>query len=334
MRHQAKVRNGVQQFFRINPGTYRSRRNCTSEHPFAVPRPSNRQMNRTSVVPLLLGFALLMSGCNTVQQPSPPQTSNRDSRSAGEGAYNQTYRAESRHGHRHGRHDDGSNDAWTGYERAETADRSDNTDPDASPGTGGRPASRSRRHHNSAVTAAPGQFDFYVLNLSWSPEFCQSHATASECAQHRAFTLHGLWPQNTNGTYPEDCSSDPGPANPSQYADIYPDPSLLQHEWQTHGTCSGLAPDAFFALARRAEQSIHIPAELAQVNQQITLTPAQITTAFTQSNPSLPAAGLALTCGNNYLTAVEVCLDKNLKPESCSAVKTCGATQVRIPPQQ
>lgn len=197
------------------------------------------------------------------------------------------------------------------------------------------PGAGSRRHHNSrALTAAPGQFDFYVLNLSWSPEFCHSHASAAECTQHRAFTLHGLWPENNDGSYPESCSQAPGPANPAQYADIYPDQGLLEHEWETHGTCSGLGPDAFFVQARRAEGSIVIPDQLAHLTQPAAESPAEIVTEFTQSNPGLPASSVAISCGNNYLTAVEVCVDKNLRPQSCSAVKTCGATQVRIPAPQ
>jgi ribonuclease T2 len=112
------------------------------------------------------------------------------------------------------------------------------------------------------------------------------------------------------------------------------DPTLLQHEWQTHGTCSGLAPDAFFALARSAEQSIHIPNELSQLSQLSTLTPAQLITLFTQSNPAIPASSIAISCGNNYLAAVEVCMDKTLKPERCPAVKTCGGNQIRIPSPQ
>ena len=272
------------------------------------------------------------------------QSGSRAQRADSNDEYNRTYQGEAHHRHRHDRRDEASSDNWTGYDRAET------DEPSADPDTGsnlpqrhdsGRaggnivPTAHLQGHHSSrALTAAPGQFDFYVLNLSWSPEFCHTHATAAECAQHRAFTLHGLWPQNVDGTYPEDCSEAPGPANPSQYADIYPDAALLQHEWQTHGTCSGLTPDQFFALARRAEQSIAIPAELSHLTQQITLTPAQVITLFRKTSPNIPAGTVAITCGNNYLSAVEVCMDKNLKPESCSAVKTCGANQIRIPAPQ
>src|SRR6201996_9691352 len=59
----------------------------------------------------------------------------------------------------------------------------------------------------SATTAQP--FDYYLLNLSWSPEFCHSHPNATECASRATFVLHGLWPQNTDGTYPQNCSTAP-----------------------------------------------------------------------------------------------------------------------------
>ncbi|WP_188758281.1 ribonuclease T2 family protein [Edaphobacter acidisoli] len=175
-------------------------------------------------------------------------------------------------------------------------------------------------------------FDYYLLNLSWSPEFCYSHPNAVECSQHATFVLHGLWPQNTSGGYPQDCSDAPGPRNPSQYSDIYPDPGLLQHEWRTHGTCSGLAPDAFFSLARQAVHSVAIPAELTSLDHQISMPPADILNLFTQANPSIPASSLVLSCGHNFLTAVEVCFSKSLQPIACGPVRSCRANTVRIPP--
>jgi len=179
---------------------------------------------------------------------------------------------------------------------------------------------------------AAGQFDFYLLNLSWSPEFCYSHPSAAECASHPTFVLHGLWPQNNDGTYPHDCSSAPGPANASQYRDLYPDAELLQHEWQKHGTCSGLSPDDYFSSARKALQSVRIPAQLAGLKAQASLPPGQIMALFSLSNPQIPLSAMAVSCGNNYLTAFEVCLDKSLHPIACSAVRSCRANTVRIPP--
>jgi ribonuclease T2 len=195
--------------------------------------------------------------------------------------------------------------------------------PDPSPGP-----SRSAQPNTGA--AAP--FDFYLLNLSWSPEFCHSHPSAPECAQHAAFVLHGLWPQYDNGDYPHNCSTAPGPSDPSAYSDIYPDPSLLQHEWKTHGTCSGLSPDAYFSAARKAFHSVTIPTRLAGLQSQLLMPPNQVLALFSEANPQIPRSAMALSCGNNYLTAMEVCLDKNLLPQACSAVRSCRANIVRIPP--
>jgi ribonuclease T2 len=180
--------------------------------------------------------------------------------------------------------------------------------------------------------AANQHFDYYLLNLSWSPEFCHSHPNATECASRATFVLHGLWPQNTDGTYPQNCSNAPGPADPSQYSDIYPDAGLLQHEWRTHGTCSGLSPDAFFTAARTAFHSVAIPPTLANLTTQISLPPNQILGLVTSTNPTITSSSLALSCGNNYLTAVEVCLDKQLHPTACGPIRSCRANTVRIPP--
>lgn len=178
----------------------------------------------------------------------------------------------------------------------------------------------------------PQNFDYYLLNLSWSPEFCYSHASAPECGRHATFVLHGLWPQNSDGSYPQNCSTAPGPANPAQYSDIYPDPGLLEHEWRTHGTCSGLSPDDFFSTARAAFHSFAVPPTLAHLDTQISMPPDQILSLVRQSNSSIPSSSLVLSCGNNYLTAVEVCLNKELHPIACGPVRSCRARVVRIPP--
>ena len=197
------------------------------------------------------------------------------------------------------------------------------TSPSASPAPAGQ---------KQQARAAAAQFDFYLLNLSWSPEFCQTHPTAIECASHPAFVLHGMWPQNNDGTYPKNCSSAPGPADPSQYSDIYPDLSLLQHEWATHGTCSGLAPDDYFSAARKAFRAVVIPTQLSGLTSQTSMPPDQILGLFTASNPQVPSSALALSCGNNYLTAVEECLDRSFAPIACRGVRSCRANTVKIPP--
>src|ERR1700730_7483092 len=194
------------------------------------------------------------------------------------------------------------------------------------------PVPRPRPAAFAAQPSATQNFDYYLLNLSWSPEFCHSHPNATECSQHSASVLHGLWPQENNGTYAQNCSSDPGPRDPAAYSDIYPDPGLLVHEWRTHGACSGLSPDAFFTLARDAFHSVAIPPTLSHLDHQISMPPSQILDLFTAANPSIPGSSLALSCGNNYLTASEVCLNKSAQPTPCGPIRSCRANTVRITP--
>ncbi len=192
------------------------------------------------------------------------------------------------------------------------------------------PSATSDRAHPRVATGSG--FDYYLLNLSWSPEFCYSHPNAPECASHSTFVLHGLWPQNNNGTYPEKCSNAAGPSDPSAFKDIYPDQGLLEHEWSTHGTCSGLNANDFFNTARTAYQSITIPPTLAGLSSQTSMPPDEIVSLFTRANPSLSRDSIAVSCGHNFLTAVEVCLDKALHPIACGPIRSCRANTVRIPP--
>jgi ribonuclease T2 len=191
---------------------------------------------------------------------------------------------------------------------------------------------RRDQRRGGARSAAPGQFDYYLLTLSWSPEFCYSHPDKPECRSGAHFLVHGMWPENNDGSYPEDCSDAPGPSNPAQYNDLYPDQGLLQHEWQTHGTCSGMSAEAYFNTMRHVGQSVKIPEPLADVSSRISLTPDQIITGFVQANRGTSAGNYTVGCSNNFLTQVQLCVDKNMHPLICQGVHSCGANVVRITP--
>jgi ribonuclease T2 len=194
------------------------------------------------------------------------------------------------------------------------------------------PRRRSRRGRPEEQ-AAPGQFDFYLLNLSWSPEFCATHGDSPECGRNLGFVVHGLWPQDTSGDYPQHCSDAPGPSNPQADTDIMPTASLVEHEWQTHGTCSGLGADNYFATIHRAYAGVRIPANIGLGRDADGVTPDDLLGRFAEANPGYPAESFALSCGNNRLTAVEICLSKDLHPEACQGVRSCRANLVKVTPR-
>src|SRR6201993_2303573 len=119
----------------------------------------------------------------------------------------------------------------------------------------------------SAEQNQPGQFDFYVLSLSWSPSFCAAAADSyrsggPQCGPRPfSFVVHGLWPQYERG-FPEYCQN-PSPrlyhGIVSDMLDLMPAPRLIYNEWDKHGTCSGLSANAYFETIRKARAAIKIP---------------------------------------------------------------------------
>ena len=181
--------------------------------------------------------------------------------------------------------------------------------------------------------APPDHFDYFLFNLSWSPEFCSLHDTSPQCGSHPGFVVHGLWPENNDGSWPAFCAERPGPEHPEKNLDITPDLSLLQHEWTKHGTCTTLSPDGFFALEHQAFHEVAIPPFFAALDREVLLKPNEILALFAKANPTFPAGSFVVSCGNNRLTAIEACLSKDgLKPMACREVRGCNAQVVRVTP--
>ncbi len=202
-------------------------------------------------------------------------------------------------------------------------------------------SSAQARHHRRSYAAAAGEFDYYLLSLSWSPAFCLGKPDSPECSGPRryGFIVHGLWPQNERG-WPQNCADDAAlPDSVVQgMADIMPAEKLIRHEWSTHGTCSGLAPADYFGLVRRAFESVTIPKDLTSPTNPIERPPGAVTDEFSRANPRLPAQSVVVTCsrqGAPRLREVHVCFTRDLGPRACSADalhEACRAPSVIIPP--
>ncbi len=187
--------------------------------------------------------------------------------------------------------------------------------------------------HNRTRSGQAGAFDYYMLVLSWSPEFCYSHPNAAQCSQHTGFTVHGLWPQRNDGSYPVNCrTTQPAPTNPESMAGIMP-PEIIEHEWQQHGTCSGLSGDDYFALIRKLYKAVSVPDRLKAPSASSTLAAKELKQLFEQSNANLTDASIAVQLRGNYLSAVELCESKSTSPApvACSGIRDANGTFV-VPP--
>jgi ribonuclease T2 len=191
----------------------------------------------------------------------------------------------------------------------------------------------------------PGEFDYYVLALSWSPSFCEAaaergrdRAQKEQCGgRPYSFVVHGLWPQFERG-YPQRCQDPPPRLSRdivSSMLDLMPSRQLVYHEWDTHGTCSGLSQGAYFELVRKARAAVTIPAEFTDVKDYRTVAPQEIQDAFVDANPGATAASVTITCSGRRLSEVRICLTKDLEFRACGERKgACRRDQVVMPPMR
>ncbi|MBT9386402.1 ribonuclease T2 [Pseudooceanicola sp. CBS1P-1] len=170
-----------------------------------------------------------------------------------------------------------------------------------------------------------GDFDYYVLSLSWSPGWCATEGRgqdAAQCAPGRnlGWILHGLWPQYERG-YPKNCavpSRAPSAAQTRAMSDIMGSSGLAAHEWKTHGTCSGLSAGAYFDLSRKAFEKITPPPLLKAMSRDARLSPSVLESAFMADNPGLTPGGITITCSGGRIREARICLTRDLQFRDCA----------------
>ena len=183
----------------------------------------------------------------------------------------------------------------------------------------------------------PGVFDYYVLTLSWSPQYCATKKLPADDPQcgagkHFSFVVHGLWPQYASG-YPQSCSTESlAQGLADSYLDIMPSRQLIQHEWEKHGTCSGLDSQHYFEDIRNVFNSITVPQQYHHPAKPLTRTLKQFKQDLLNANPGLDASAFSVACTGKYLNEVEVCFDKALKPRACEhdVHDACPASRITI----
>ena len=192
---------------------------------------------------------------------------------------------------------------------------------------------------------APGEFDFYVLSLSWSPSFCEKASERGNSGRSQqtqcggrpfSFVVHGLWPQYERG-FPEYCQR-PAPRLDrnimNSMLDLMPAPGLIFNEWDKHGTCSGLGARAYFENIRKARAMVKIPEEFLQLSEPKTIAPGDLEEAFIKVNPGLSSSAISVTCDSRRLSEVRVCLSKDMQFRACEEIdrRACRRDQVLMPP--
>ncbi|MDG1429979.1 MAG: ribonuclease T2 [Paracoccaceae bacterium] len=178
----------------------------------------------------------------------------------------------------------------------------------------------------SAGDDRTGMFDYYVLSLSWSPNWCARTGIArgsDQCAPDRGlgWSLHGLWPQYETGwpSYCDTSFTSPTTLEAGEMADIMGSAGLARHEWTKHGTCSGLGAAGYFKASRTAYNGIARPFEMLSGNVAGQISAAEVEDEFIKMNPHLKAEQVTVTCKSDQIQEVRICLTKDLRPRDCGA---------------
>ncbi|MBS0377442.1 MAG: ribonuclease T2 [Proteobacteria bacterium] len=201
----------------------------------------------------------------------------------------------------------------------------------------GAAAADARHRHRDNSDATAGQFDYYLLSLSWAPTYCLTHSDdGAECSNKGyGFVLHGLWPQYDGGGYPENCDTQYNLTSEAaaKGRTIYPSERLMSHEWQTHGTCSGVSALDYFSTADRATATINIPAAFNAPRGDQSLTAQQVIDLFHRANPQMPDGAVTVACSRATMSEIRVCLSKDLVVQACGrgVRNNCPKVPLRVP---
>ena len=169
-----------------------------------------------------------------------------------------------------------------------------------------------------------GDFDYYVMALSWSANWCALEGDSRDdpqCDSGRGVTwvVHGLWPQYESG-WPAYCRTvqrDPTRGETAAMADVFGGAGSAFYQWKKHGRCAGLPAADYYDTARKALGSITLPPVFARLRKDVKLPASVVEEAFLEANPGLKRDQITITCSEGMIQEARICLTKDLEPRRC-----------------
>ncbi len=186
-----------------------------------------------------------------------------------------------------------------------------------------------------------GDFDYFVLSLSWSPNWCALEGAARaapQCDPDRdlGWVLHGLWPQYETGwpSYCRSAQADPSRAETAAMADVFGSADAAWYQWKKHGRCVGSTPANYFAAARRAYEAVNRPEVFRKLDDPVKLPASVVEAAFLQANRGWSADMVTITCKSGRIQEARICLTKDLEPRICGpdVVRDCTMSDALFDP--
>jgi ribonuclease T2 len=172
-------------------------------------------------------------------------------------------------------------------------------------------------------------FDYYTLAVTLTPAFCDLNPkrfNTLQCRDRRAVEVHGLWPERLKGEAPAYCSGETfaiAPRTENLLKRIMPDVRFRRYQWDKHGRCSGLSPEAYFSLLAREFDELKWPDQFKSSGRDVVVERSVILNELKRLNPGLSSNGIVLRCEGKdrppLLTEVRICLSAAGTPVECLA---------------
>eukprot|EP00013_Stygamoeba_regulata_P002981 CAMPEP_0177634774 /NCGR_PEP_ID=MMETSP0447-20121125/3545_1 /TAXON_ID=0 /ORGANISM="Stygamoeba regulata, Strain BSH-02190019" /LENGTH=238 /DNA_ID=CAMNT_0019136513 /DNA_START=130 /DNA_END=846 /DNA_ORIENTATION=- len=201
---------------------------------------------------------------------------------------------------------------------------------------------------NSCGSSNDPSSDFLVFVQYWSPSCCSSLGSSCNASLvENDFTIHGFWPENDDGSWPQYCSPDDFSYNmirnltseldyywPDLKIGATPSNGLWEHEYERHGSCavhqSNIMHDEFdfFNHTLTIRKSLPIKQWLAEKN----IVPTNSHDYKTQDLIDViydhTGQNPLILCSKGNVYEVYLCYSNDLQPMKCpSGVTGCAQSQ-------
>ncbi|XP_017981030.1 PREDICTED: ribonuclease 2 [Theobroma cacao] len=203
------------------------------------------------------------------------------------------------------------------------------------------------------------EFDYFALSLQWPGTIC--HGTRHCCSSNACcrganspteFTIHGLWPDYNDGTWPSCCAQVQFDVKeistlldalekywPSLYcgqsSTCYSGRGLFwAHEWEKHGTCSfPVFRDEYSYFLTTL--NVYFKYNVTKILNEAGYVPSNseryplggIVSAIENSFQATPE----VVCSKDAVEEIRLCFYKDFKPRNCLASKTSCPKYVSFP---
>ena len=118
----------------------------------------------------------------------------------------------------------------------------------------------------------------------------------------------------------------------ARYPGLYPNDFLYTHEWEKHGTCTGLDPEGYLLLSRELKESIRIPEAFIAPEEPFRMDADSLAEAFAEVNPGFDKDSFSVHCSDDgaYFNELYVCFSRAGVPIQCQSevvstnTESCG----------